>query len=121
MTDCTFHKKHFDCNFSQNSKIYCPVAEVEDSGSSDKPNYFTHSFNDLHEIRFKNPNRLIFAHINLNSLRKKFEMSQEVIGNKIHVLLLSETKLNASFLSCPFILDGFTSPYRLDKHNMEKV
>ena len=73
------------------------------------------NFNDLHEIMLKNPNRLIFAHNNINSLRNKFEMLQEVIGNNIDVLLISETKLDASFPSSQFILDGFTPPYRLDR------
>ena len=67
------------------------------------------NFNDLHEIRLKNPNRLIFAHNNINSLRNKFEMVQEVIGNNIDVLLISETVLDASFPSSQFILDGFTA------------
>ena len=82
---------------SQNSKISCP--EIEDSGRSDKPNSFTLNFNDLHEIRLKNPNRLIFTYININSLRNKFEMLQEVIGNNVDVLLISETKLDPSFPS----------------------
>ena len=69
----------------------------------------------MHEIRLKNPNRLVFAHININSLRNKFDMLQEVIGNNIDVLLISETKLDASFPSSQFILDGFTPPYRLDR------
>ena len=84
-------------------------------GSSDKPNSFTHNSNDLHEIRLKNPNRLIFAHININSLRNKFEMLQEIIGNNIDVLLISEMKLDASFPSSQFILDGFTLTDRLDR------
>ena len=42
-------------------------------------------------------------------------MLQEVIGNKIDVLLISATKLDASFPSSQFILDGFTPPYRLDR------
>ena len=42
-------------------------------------------------------------------------MLQEVIGNNIDVLLISETKLDALFPSSQFILDGFTPPYRLDK------
>ena len=42
-------------------------------------------------------------------------MLQEVIGNNIDVLLISETKLDASFPSIQFILDGFTPPYRLDR------
>ena len=90
--------------------------EVENSGRSDKPNNsFTHNFNDLHEIRLKNPNRLIFAHININSFRNKFETLQQVIENNVDVLLISETKLDASFPQSQFILDGFNSPYRLDR------
>ena len=42
-------------------------------------------------------------------------MLQEVIGNNFDVLLISETKLDASFPSIQFILDGFTPPYRLDR------
>ena len=44
-------------------------AEVEVGGSSDKANPFALNFNDLHGIRLKNPNRLIFAYININLLR----------------------------------------------------
>ena len=57
----------------------------------------------------------MFAHIDINYLRNKFEMLQEVIGNNIDVLLTSETILDASFPSNQFILDGFTPPYRLDR------
>ena len=113
----SFHKKFFDCDFSQNSKISC--LEVEDSKRSDKLNSFTHNFNDLHEIRLLNTNSLIFGHISISSLRNKFEILQEVIGNNIDVLLISETKLDASFPSSQFILDGLTTPYRLDRTQYE--
>ena len=42
-------------------------------------------------------------------------MLHEVTGNNIDVLLISETKLDASFPSSQFILDGFTPPYRLNR------
>ena len=42
-------------------------------------------------------------------------MLKEVIGNKIHVLLISETKLEDTFPLSQFILEGFTPPYRLDR------
>ena len=53
---------------------------------------------------------MIFSHINLNSLRNKFEIFQEIIGNNIDVLLIPETKLGALFSSSQFI-----PPYRLDR------
>ena len=71
--------------------------------------------NNLREIRLKNPNTLIFTHTNINSLRNKFEMFQEKIGNNVDVILISETKLNASFPSSQFIVDGFTPSSRLNR------
>ena len=47
----------------------------------------------LNEIRKKNLNRIIIAHLNINSIRNKFEMLKEVIGNRTDILLIFETKL----------------------------
>ena len=69
----------------------------------------------LNEIRKKNPNWIIIAHLNINLIRNKFEMLKEVIGIKIDILLISETKLDDSFSLSQFILEGFTLPYRLDR------
>ena len=58
----------------------------------------------LNEIRKKNPNHIIIAHSNIKSIRNKFEMLKEVIGNKIDILLISETKLGDTFPLSQFIL-----------------
>ena len=50
--------------------------------------------NTLHEIRIKNANRLLIGHLNVNSFRSKFEMLEELIKDKIDILLISETKLD---------------------------
>ena len=42
-------------------------------------------------------------------------MLKEVVGNKIDVLLISETKLDDTFPLNQFILEGFTPPYRTDR------
>ena len=41
-------------------------------------------------------------------------MLNKVMGNKIDILLISETKLDDAFLLIHFISDRFTPPYRLD-------
>ena len=51
----------------------------------------------FNEIRQKNLNRIIIAHLNVNSIRNKLEMLKEVVGNKIDILLISETKLEDTF------------------------
>ena len=68
----------------------------------------------LKALRSDNSNKLIFAHININSIRNKFEfLSTQVKGN-IDVLMVSETKIDYSFLVGNFVIDGFSTPYRLD-------
>ena len=66
-------------------------------------------------MRKKNPNHTIIAYLNINSIRKKFEMLKKVIGNKINSLLISETNLDDAFPLSQFMLEGFTPPYRLDR------
>ena len=41
----------------------------------------------LNEIRKKKPNRIIIAHLNMNSIRNKLEMLKEIMGNKTDILL----------------------------------
>ena len=68
----------------------------------------------LNEMRKKNPNRIIITHLNINSIRNKFEILKEVVG-KIDILLISETKLDDTFPLNQFILKRFTPPYRLGR------
>ena len=76
----------------------------------------TKEFDSLPEVRKLNPNRLIIAHNNINSLRNKFEMLKATITDKTDILLISETKLDSSFPVNQFLIDGFSPPYRLDRH-----
>ena len=71
--------------------------------------------NTLHEIRIKNANRLITGHLNVNSLRNKFEMLGELIKDKIDIFLISEAKLDISFPSGQFLIKGYSAPLRLDR------
>ena len=68
--------------------------------------------------RSRNPYQILIAHLNINSLRNKFEILKETITNKVDILLISETKLNSSFPLNQFHIDGFTTPYRLDRNQI---
>ena len=63
-----------------------------------------------------NPNRALTARLNINSLRNKFEILKQTMTNKADNLLISETKLDSSFPLNQFHIDGFTTPYRLDRN-----
>ena len=68
----------------------------------------------LKALRSDNLNKLIFAHININSIRKKFEfLSTQVKGN-IDALMVSEKKVDNRFPVGNFVTVGFSTPYRLD-------
>ena len=72
--------------------------------------------NVLDKLRSNNVNRLIIGHLNINSVRNKFEMLQEVIRGKLDIFLISETKLDDSFPISQFLIDGYSPPFRLDRN-----
>ena len=49
-------------------------------------------------------NRIILGHLNINSLRNKFESLQEQIIGNVDILLISETKLDNSFPNGQFLI-----------------
>ena len=59
-------------------------------------------FNDakigLKVMKENSPNKIIVEHLNINSLRNKFEALQFIINRNLDIFLLSETKLVINFL-----------------------
>ena len=72
---------------------------------------------DLKALRLKNFNKLILAHLSINSLRNKFEFLISLIKDNIDILMISETKLDQSFPTNQFMINGFSAPFRLDRNN----
>ena len=70
----------------------------------------------LKKIRVKNLNRIIFASLNINSIRNKFEQLKLSIMGNIDVLVITETKLDETFSTSSFLIDGFSKPYRRDRN-----
>ena len=70
----------------------------------------------LKNIRISNINKLIFGHLNINSLRNKFDLFSEQIKGHIDVLMVSETKLDDTFPVGQFLIEGFHSPFRFDRN-----
>ena len=68
-------------------------------------------------MKENSPNKIIVGHLNINSLRNKFEALQFIINRNLDIILLSETKLDDSFPSAQFMLKNFGIPYRLDRNS----
>ena len=69
----------------------------------------------LKGYRTKHSGKLIFATLNVNSLRYKFDEIASLISGNIDVLVLNETKLDSSFPTEQFFIQGFSPPYRVDR------
>ena len=69
----------------------------------------------LKQIKFKNPNKLLVGHLNVNSYRNKMDYLQHFVDGNIDIFLLSETKLGFPFPNnAQFYIKGYSQPYRLD-------
>ena len=69
----------------------------------------------LQNLRLKNVDKIILAHININSVRNKIHLLADIIRGRVDILLISETKLDATFPRPQFFLEGYSEPHRLDR------
>ena len=92
----------------------------EVTGSSNLAGYksnrkiFCTETNHLESLHKSNLNGLIFAHLNINSIRNKFEFLAKDLAGNVDPLMISETKIDNSFSKGQFLIKGFCEPFRID-------
>ena len=59
--------------------------------------------------------QIIFGQININSIRNKFEQPIYIVNNEIDILMVSETKLDDTFPTSQFLMQGYSTPFRKDR------
>ena len=69
---------------------------------------------EMKNLRFKNPENIIFSYLNINSFRNKFKNISSLISKNAEILIEAETKLESSFLTTQFWIPGFHHPFQLD-------
>ena len=90
------------------------VSFIDENEESNKSTSF---LDKLKATRIANINRLMIDHINMNSIRNKFEMlSNSIIGN-LNILMISETKLDSTFPSNQFTIEGYAAPIGFDRNS----
>ena len=72
--------------------------------------------NTLKSLRTSNLHHIIIAQINVNSIRNKFEALANEVSDNVDILLTSENKNDDSFSLTQFLIEGFTTPYILDRN-----
>ena len=69
-------------------------------------------------MRRENANKLVFAQININSLRNKSELLVDQVKGNIDVLMISETIIDGSFPLGNFLIVGSSKPYRSHRDSL---
>ena len=61
-------------------------------------------------------NRLIIGNLNINSISNKFDQLKLFVQGKVDILIVTETKLDSTFATSQFPIDGYSEPYRFDRN-----
>ena len=69
----------------------------------------------LKKIRQKNIGKLIIGHLNINSIRHKFEVLKSMIHDNLDILVITETKIDESFPSIQLKIERFSEPFRFNR------
>ena len=68
---------------------------------------------DLKSLRIRNLNKLVVGHLNIESIRNKFNFLAHQVKGNIDILMISETKLDQSFPPSQFFGMATVSLYVL--------
>ena len=115
-----------DCNIDKNIDINenpvqvpkerCLISQkmISNSYRSSKSN--TECITKLKKVRINTMKNVIIGTLNANSFVSKFD-ELKVTGQEIFdILIINETKLDPSFPVNQFLINGFPTPYRLDRN-----
>ena len=96
------------------SSILYNSESMSEHCSSNKIN-FTDAKVGFQVMKSKCPDELIMVHLNINSIRNKFDALSLIFKNNVDILMISETKLDDSFPNTQILLHGFSATYRLER------
>ena len=71
-------------------------------------------YSNLKYIRKNNSKKIIIAHLNINSIRNKFDFLADNVKDNIDILMTSGSKLGYSFPGSQFLIEGCGKPFHLD-------
>ena len=74
------------------------------------------SLSEISELRLRNVNRVLIGNFNINSIRNKFDQLKDTVLKYIDILILTDPKLDETFLISQFLMDGFSKPHRFDRN-----
>ena len=69
---------------------------------------------EIKKLTTRNSNKTIIGNLNINSL--PFEQLKDIVMQHTDILVLIEAKIDNTFPTEQFLVNGFSEPYRLDRN-----
>ena len=126
---CTQRNPNCEAEHGISDPVIQVAPTISTKGNSEEvpksPHNMTYKVNHnpnsiLKEFRSKNRGSITIGHLNINSIRNKFDALECMIKDNFDFFVVSETKLDESFPLGQFEIDGFTPhpppPLRVDRN-----
>ena len=68
----------------------------------------------LQQIKRKHVKNITIGYLNINSIRNKIDDLRVIINGNVDILIIAETKLDESFPTAQFLMEGYNKPLRQD-------
>ena len=96
-------------NNEQHDDTLTAINNVDESTSGESVHKEADANTALKTIRLKNRNGLLIAYLNINSIRNKIEFLRPIIS-ETDILVIAETKIDDTFPTSQFMIEGFMKP-----------
>ena len=94
----------------------CKIHQESGESKSREVSYSSEGFSSLlRVISKKNMSRIKVGQLIIKSIRNKFDLLLPAVVRNLDILLITETNIDSSFPEAQFEIDGFTTPYRVDR------
>ena len=99
------------CDLSTENKVINLVNQANNKSiNENSPNLLL----EIKKLTTRNSNKIIIVNLNINSL--PFEQLKDIVMQHTDILVLIEIKIDNTFPTVQFLVNGFSEPYRLDRN-----
>lgn len=110
--NCNISPSHDSEIISLHNSVFTESSHSSENDHEDEAT----AYSALNNLRVKSINKILIGHININSIRNKFEPLVDLIKGKLDIILISETKIDDTFPNAQFEIHGYSPPQRFDRN-----
>ena len=99
------------CKLQSSSELKASITQQTENQKAHDDN-----LNALCELRQNKPNRLLIGNLNITSICFEFNQTKCLLKRKVDILNITENKLDSSFRTTQFLIDGYSKPFRFGRN-----